>query len=171
MTAVVASSVAPIVYSELMNAMLRLPEPDFRKLVCIRLNVPAAQSQIEELKITDAELSQREYWTEDRLIEEIFLQLAQTKQTIITADDNRHVTIYKYYSQVCRLRPWIAVADPTPSFIVDVSDLTARILADLGTVDDPKVLLKQAIGRLFENIDARQYHLSIARILKMRLQK
>jgi hypothetical protein len=52
-----------------------------------------------------------------------------------------------------------------------MSDLTTRIIAELRSLDDPQDVLKQAVGRIFENIDSRQYHLSIARKLKVRLDK
>src|SRR5205809_473137 len=109
MTAV-ASSVAPIVHDGLINTILKLPEEDFWKLVSARLNLPSPQQ--DQIIIVDAnkELSSYiEYWTEQWLIDEIFLQLAGTKQTI--KHNDKSVTIHKYYNQALGLRAWIAVAD------------------------------------------------------------
>lgn len=112
----------------------------------------------------------QEYWTEGCLIEEIFLQLAGTKE--IVDHNGKRVTIYKYYNQAFRLRRWIPVARPAPEFIVNMSDLATKIVAGLRALDKDgsQYLLKQAVGRIFENIDVRQYHLSIARKLEVILK-
>ena len=108
-------------------------------------------------------------WTEEHLIDEIFLQLAGTKHAI--THNGKYITIHKYYSQALALRKWIPIAKPIPEFVVNMSDLTSKIIADLKTLDDSQTVLKLALGRIFDNIDSRQYHLSIARKLKVRLDK
>jgi hypothetical protein len=173
MTAV-APSVAPKVDEELTNTILRLPEKDFWDLVDIRLNRPKKvqiirqQDGQNQAVITDAN-EHIEYLTEERLIDELFLQLAFTKQTI--CHNGKNMIVYKYYRQALALRNWIPIAKPSPAFVVNISDLCARMVAELKTLDDPPIVLKQAVGRIFENIDARQYHLSIASKLKVRLSK
>jgi hypothetical protein len=57
-----------------------------------------------------------------------------------------------------------------PVFVVNVSDLSARIVTKLKILDDPQIVLKQAVGRIFENIDFRQYHLSIGKVLEVVLE-
>ena len=109
-----------------------------------------------------------EYWTKQCLIDELFLQLAGTKQII--KHNDKSVTIRKYYNQAHRLRPWIAAANPTPKFVINLCDLTPRIIAEIKTLEDSKYVLKQAIGRIFENIDFRQYHLSISKVLGVLLE-
>ena len=77
------------------------------------------------------------------------------------------------YLQVFRLRRWIPIAKPAPKFIVNMSDLIpTRIIAELKALDKDgsQYVLKQAVGRVFENIDFRQYHLSIARNLEVVLK-
>jgi hypothetical protein len=159
MTAV-ASSLTPIVHNDLTNTILRLPEKDFWDLVELRLNLPSSsqQSQIDANEHI-------EYWTEACLIEGLFLQLASTKQAI--SHNGKTITLYKYYHQALAMRKWIPIARPVPSFVVNTSDLSARIVAELKILDDPQIILKQAVGRIFENIDARQYHLSIAGVLEV----
>jgi hypothetical protein len=112
----------------------------------------------------------QEYWTEGCLIEEIFLQLAGTKE--IVDHNGKRVTICKYYNQAFRLRRWIPVARPAPEFMVNMSDLATKIVAELRAFDkeDSQYVLKQAVGRIFENIEFRQYHLSIARNLEVVLK-
>jgi hypothetical protein len=113
-------------------------------------------------------------WTEECLIEEIFLRLAGTKE-IVNHHNGKCVTIHKYYNQAFRLRYWIPVAKkpaPETEFIVNMQDLTTRIIAELKALDKDgsQYVLKQAVGGIFENINFRQYHLSIARNLEVVLK-
>ena len=71
-------------------------------------------------------------WTEEFLIDELFLQVAGTKETI-RRDDKKCITIHKYYKQAFRLGRWIPIAKPPPEFVVNVSDLEARTVAELST--------------------------------------
>jgi hypothetical protein len=162
MTAIASSAAAPIDCRDLINAILELPEKDFWDLVRLRLNLPPQQNHIDANEHI-------EYWTEEYLIDELFLQLASTKQTMYHND--KSITVYKYYHQALALRKWIPIARPAPAFVVNMSDLSVRLLAELKILDDPQIVLKQAVGRIFENIDAGQYHLSIASKLKVRFKK
>jgi hypothetical protein len=97
MTAV-ASSVTPIFPGDLTLEMLRLLEKDFWHIVGLRLNLP---SQEQQNQIFDAN-EHIGYLTEECLIDELFVQLAQTKQTIITKHNNNNnndksVAVRKYY--------------------------------------------------------------------------
>ena len=154
--------------SDLEEQIIRLPDEQFYRLVAKRLNIPLSPSQKLERGINAAE---REYWTEEYLIEELFLRIAHTKETII--HNGKKITVNKYGSQALRLRKWIPIAKPTPEFVINISDLTPRILAELKTLDKCgyNYVTKQAVARLFEEIDFRQYHLSIGRKLKVRLDK
>jgi hypothetical protein len=49
-------------------------------------------------------------------------------------------------------------------------DLTPGIIAEIKTLSDPNYVLKEAVGRIFENIDFRQYHLSISKVLEVDLE-
>jgi hypothetical protein len=163
MTAV-ASSESPIVTDELRNTILGLPEKDFWDLVGLRVN-PPSQCRIEE--IIDAK-GHIEYLTEAHLIDDLFIQLATTKQII--SHNGKNITIYKYYHQAFVLRKWIPIARPSPPFIINLCDLSAKIFSELKTLDECQIVLKQAVGRVFENIDARQYHISIAKFLEVELK-
>jgi hypothetical protein len=159
-----------------------LPENEFWDLVSLRLNTAISKNQIAEGILPD--ITTRELWTEERLIEEIFLKLALTKQIIKhhhIDEGNNDVTIpnhcygfttYKYYNQARILRQWIPISKPAPKFVVDASDLTIRLIIELKALgeDGAQYVLKEAVGRIFENIGARQYHLSIARNLEVVLK-
>jgi hypothetical protein len=164
MTAV-ASSVTPIDHDrpDLINAILELPENDFWHIVGIRLNLPS-QEQLNQIDANE----HIEYLTEEWLIDELFLQLASTKEII--KHNEKSVTIRKYYNQALVLRPWIAVAQPPPKFVINLYDLTPRIIVEIKTLKDPKYVLKEAVGRIFENTDFRQYHLSISKVLEVELK-
>lgn len=85
MTTIASSAVAPIDRRDLINAMLELPEMDFWDLVDIRLNCPKVlRIHGEYVEIIDAndKPSIVERWTEQCLIDELFLQLATTKSLV-----------------------------------------------------------------------------------------
>jgi hypothetical protein len=54
-------------------------------------------------------------------------------------------------------------ARPSPVFVVDSSDLSTGVVAELKVLDSPQTILKQAVGRIFENVDELQYHMAIVR--------
>jgi hypothetical protein len=114
-----------------------------------------------------------EYWTEECLIDELTLRLASVTYPVAHADpvtnNLKTLTIHKYYHQASVLRKYIAAAQPTPSFVISVSDLTPEIIAQLQMVPYPQLILKQVVGRIFENLDFELYHLSIAKVLQVRL--
>jgi hypothetical protein len=154
--------------SDLLDQIIGLAEEDFWKLVNIRLNVPLSEIQTKEMRINE----DCEYWTENYLIEEIFLRIAPIKETII--HEGKKITIYKYYSQALRLAKWIPIAKPQVEFVISISDLTLRIVAELKALGetDSQNILKLAVGKIFENIvGSRCTHTSIIRNLKVRLDK
>lgn len=109
-----------------------------------------------------------ECWTEECLIDALFLELATTK-SLVSHNGKCGITVHKYYSRAMALLKWIPIARPAPEFIVNLSDLSTRVIAELKVLNDPQVVLKRAVGRIFENIDPVQYHLSIASQLKVEL--
>ena len=153
---------------DLEEQIIRLPDEQFYKLVAKRLNIPLSPSQKLERGIDAAE---REYWTEECLVEELFLRIVYTKEAIV--HNGKKITVNKYRSQALRLQKWIPIAKPTPEFVINISDLTPRILAELKTLDkcSYNYVMKQAVAWIFEDIDFKQYHLSIGRKLKVRLDK
>ena len=147
-------------------------------LIDTRLNRPkGCRINGEYVEIIDAngKPSAVEYWTENALVEELFLQLAGTKKTAVAKNRLSRkymlLTDYKYYQQALELRRWIPIARPPPEFIVNLSDLSTRVIAELKVLQNTQDVLKQAVGRIFENIDEQQYHRSIASQLKVRLDK
>lgn len=177
MTATTAS-LKSIRHDNLTNMILELSEYDFWNLVNIRLNRPQGlriirgqQEDQDQVVIIDlnGKPSIVERWTEECLIDELFLQLATTK-SVVSHSGKCGIVICKYYNQAFALRKWIPIAKPAPKFVINLSDLSTRLVAELRCLENPQEVLKEAVGRIFENIDERQYHQSIARKLKVRLQ-
>ena len=160
-------------HRDLIDAILELPEKDFLDLIDIRLNRPKGlriegQEYVEIIDANDKP-SIVERFSELYLVELLFIELATTK-LIVSHNGTCGITVHKYYDQALALRRWIPLARPAPAFVVDMSDLSARVIAELKVLDDPQIVLKQAVGRIFENIDELQYHMAIARVLEVVLK-
>jgi hypothetical protein len=101
-----------------------------------------------------------ELWTSEKIIDELFLHLTRVPDR-------------KYYRRGAELERWIPIARPPPEYIIDKSDLTDRLrnelLDEITSNDARQYVLKEAVGRIFENLNFERYHLSIARNLKVRL--
>jgi hypothetical protein len=117
---------------------------------------------------------QKEYCTIEYLVDQLFLNLCSSKQTIIN-DKGRTITIRKYYAQARELMKWIPIARlPSNEFVINISDINLAITKEIESVaNSPKTLqyiLTQAVGRIFENLDFEYYHLSVARNLRVRFE-
>ena len=122
----------------------------------------------------------QDVWTIDRTAEEVFLCLAGIREEEALAENRqqystttRIVHYRKYYHQARDLMKWIPIAKPPPVFIINISDLTPRIRKEIEAThpEDLNHIMTQAVGRIFENLDFKYYHLSIARNLRVRLEK
>ena len=121
----------------------------------------------------------REVWSIECTIEELELNLSRVVENIASRDsDNgqemKTLTVYKYYQQAKDLAKWIPIARPVPEFIINVKDLSSEVIEELESrlYDIPTLsyILKQAIGRIFENLGHAYFHLSIARNLRVRIE-
>ena len=143
-------------HNHIRNYILNLNEIDFWNLINKRLGLgfPTSANEIERVRNT----SDIEYWTIAHLTDELFLQLAKTKEIINY--NGKKITIYKYYHQALRMWKWIPISKPKAKFIVNISDLTPRIYYELKSIENHTVqyVLKEAVKRIFENIDFKFYH-------------
>jgi len=149
------------------DLILRLPEEEFCRLVSIRLNVPLSKTDQKQFGAEN-----REYWSWNYLVEEIFLQIAPIKALV--THNGKQIRIYKYYSQALRLWKFIPIAKPQVEYVINASDLTVRMLAELRALgpEASQQVLKLAVLYIFENIVGPRYtHRSILRNLKVRLDK
>ncbi len=77
----------------------------------------------------------------------------------------------KYYNQAFDLLN-IGRLDPVPYFIINLSDLPKPLRSELSSLDKESrnFILKQAVGRIFEDVNADLFHNSISRILKVKFE-
>jgi hypothetical protein len=102
-------------------------------------------------------------WTPAALEDELTFCLCSVKLYFIKDTKEIHI-IHKYYDQgesmIYRINLW----QPPPVFVINVSDLTLRLNKELKKLMiSPEALngvVIQSIGRIFENIDERYFHLS-----------
>ena len=78
----------------------------------------------------------------------------------------------KYYNEAFDLLS-IGAYKPAPYFIINLSDLHKSLRAELSGLDKEtrQFVLKQAVGRIFEDINSDLFHNSISRVLKVRFEK
>lgn len=99
-----------------------------------------------------------ESWTTDRLIEELYLNLMCVYKGFTR----------KYQEQVENLIYRIPVYKPTPVFYVEKRDLSYKIKSELRSLNDKSLdkVMKEAIGKIFENINERYFLLSVKKLLR-----
>lgn len=83
----------------------------------------------------------------------------------------KYGSLMKYREQAKYLMYKIPVYQPSPSFIVNVVDLTDKLKSELENLDYQSLndVMKEAIGRIFESINQRYYLLSVKKSLKWKL--
>src|SRR5438132_313275 len=82
-------------------------------------------------------------WTTDRLTEELYLNLMSIRKRFTR----------KYQQQAENLMFRIPVYKPTPTFYVELHDLCYKVM-------------KEAISKIFENINERYFLLSVKKLLR-----
>jgi hypothetical protein len=78
----------------------------------------------------------------------------------------------KYYNQAFGLLR-IGAYKPIPFFIINLSDLTLELREALSSLDiqSRQFVMKQAVGRIFEDINSELFHNSISGVLKVKFEK
>lgn len=107
-------------------------------------------------------------WTKSYLVDRLKLDLAMVE---ISVNPNADEIIYdkRYYYNKAHHFLKIGAFKPVPHFPISVSDLSPKLSEELGSLDrnDRKFVLKQAVGRIFEDINCNLYHNSISRVLEV----
>lgn len=112
-------------------------------------------------------------WTSECLVDELFFSLVKVRECI-TNNKGRTIHIRKYYRRARDILKLIPISKPAPVFIINISDLPQRIIKEIERVtenDARAYILTQAVGRIFENIDFKRYHLSIAKNLRVGFER
>jgi hypothetical protein len=99
-------------------------------------------------------------WTMDRLIEELYLCLMKCSSS-------------DYQQQAFKLIYKIPLYRPAPPFEIKISDLSKQVKKELDHVWSYKrevnYILKEAVSRIFSNVNERYFLLSVKHVLKVRV--
>jgi hypothetical protein len=162
-SAVVSSKNHPSIIEE----FLKLPEIQFYDLLRIRLKLPALAEYADTVLEDD-----REYWVPSYLVDQLHGEISRVRIYITVSGKQIHVR--KYYNRALKIFRFISVATSDLEFVINISDLSPRLIAELKTLDkiSADYVLKLAVGGIFENINPQKYHrLGFAKRLKVRLDR
>jgi hypothetical protein len=116
-------------------------------------------------------VNEQEHWTESYLVDRLKQRLATFEASITCSDDERVYDHGKYYQEAHKSL-LIGALKPVPPFVIYLSDLSPKIIKELYDLDreSRKYVLKQALGRIFEDINSELYHNSISKVLVVKLK-
>jgi len=114
-----------------------------------------------------------EEWTTAKLIDETFLGLMRVN-VYISSGSGELIEVRKYTQRAKKLFWPIAAGKPTPEFTIEESDLTDKLRKELeldktALNEWRQYVLKEAVGRIFEELSYDFYHLSVVKHLRVRL--
>ena len=109
-------------------------------------------------------------WPREKIIDELLRNLASVEQT--ASNESGQIIIIRKYQSLCRrLGRFIPVAEPTPEYLIHLSDLKPEVRGALEKIHHPelrRLLAHQAVLRLFEAVGIDPY-ISIGRKLIIKL--
>ena len=109
-------------------------------------------------------------WSREKTIDELLRNLASVEQTAV--DESGQIIIIRKYQSLCRrLGRFIPVAEPTPEYLIHLSDLKPEVRGALEKIHHPelrRLLAHQAVLRLFEAVGIDPY-ISIGRKLVIKV--
>jgi hypothetical protein len=110
-------------------------------------------------------------WFTSYLIDHLKQHLA-TYTEVITNNEGETAVVRPYCDQAFRLLK-IGGYTPVPPYVIQFSHLTSRLQTELNQLDgiDRIYVLKQAVSRIFEDINIDLYHNSVSRVLRVVLQR
>lgn len=110
-------------------------------------------------------------WLTSYIIDRLKQHLANVRYTLRN-NEGETVEGRKYYDQAYRMQN-IGAFKPTPSFIIHLSDLTRKLFKEISELDNHTrgYVLRQAVGRIFEDLNPKLYHDSISKVLVVKLER
>src|SRR5918996_1583544 len=118
-------------------------------------------------------------WTTERVIDEVSLSLMSVKSQfcmINARDDSRNRgpgVLRRIYEEQARYKMYrMVVYRPPPVFIIHLKDLDEKVKRELAKRDKDIIdfILKQAVERIFDQVDSRYFLLSAKQYLNVRLE-
>lgn len=121
-------------------------------------------SELECHSSTKAIQSSYEFWTKEKLIDELVLCLGSASSYDINEATKKIYITHKYYDQAEWYIYRINVYKPTPQFIINLSDLTNRIKKEIVSLRSTPTTLNEvmttAVRRIVESVNPEYYHLN-----------
>lgn len=123
------------------------------ELTKVKIDIPKYKEEIKRCKETRANIPNYYDYTTD---------LDHSEQHNIL-DDRKYYYRARHYLGIGILRP-------TPSFKISLQDLSPELIKELSVLDPEErgYVLKQSVGRIFEDINQDVYHNSLSSILKVK---
>jgi hypothetical protein len=124
----------------------------------------------------EAMQSSWEFWTTEKLIDELVLCLGTVNTYAINEVTKQICITHKYYDRgewyLYRVNVW----QPPPIFVINISDLKQRVKSELkelsSTPECRDDIITKAIGRILESINQRYFHIcGIAGKIRWRLDQ
>jgi hypothetical protein len=115
--------------------------------------------------------NKHDVWTSNYLIDRLKQHLATFEIPVAPNNDENIFDKRKYYQQAHKSL-FFGALKPVPPFVIYLSDLTHTIIKELYDLDreSRRYVLKQAVGRIFEDINSVLYHHSISKVLEVKLK-
>jgi hypothetical protein len=135
--------------------------------------------QNQQQQSTTTSIDSNDDWTQDCLVYQLKQHLATVEVGINDYKDNLgdkrifNLETRKYYNRAHHFLK-IGAFNPVPNFVVNLLDLskTPRLIKELEELDiaDRAYVLRQTVGRIFEDVNFELYYDSISKVLKVQLQ-
>jgi hypothetical protein len=130
-----------------------------------------------EANLRNVKPNRHHQWTDDHLVTRLKQHLANVKLSgsnhpTDLLDNGKQYDSRKYYNQAYHyLR--LGACSPTPSFLVSLSELSPILIKHLAELEknERQFLLKQAVGRIIEDINFKLYHDSVSKVLTVKIVK
>jgi hypothetical protein len=104
-----------------------------------------------------------EEWTVEYLVDRLFFEMLELSDDAQGWEDYpRREQKKKYYDRAHDAIK-MAAGRPSPSFVINASDLTTRLQNELSDLkaDTLDYVVNEAIGRVCENVNSKLYHLTL----------
>jgi hypothetical protein len=144
---------------------------EHKKSVRGSANLPASTTTLQGGRSGCSICTSDEPWLTSYLLDHLKQHLA-TYTEVKTNSEGKTTKIRIYYDQALQLLK-IGAYKPVPPYVIQFSHLTPRLQIELDQLQDMdlKYVLKQAVSRIFEDINLGLYHNSISRVLWVVLQR
>ncbi len=153
--------------TDLRELFLGIPDKLFYELLRKRLRLPVLKESV------NADIDEeREYLLESYTTDQLFKEISKAGEVVTS--NGKEIRVREYYNRALKIFKFIDIAKSDLEFVINISDLSPRLIAELKTLDkiSADYVLKLAVGGIFENINSKRYHsLGFAKRLKVRLDR